>query len=96
MQIVIEMSEETYRTIRDDNYTDVERYCGMLAIGNGKPLYQCKDCKYYEYKVKEMKSSKEFGYKPFKIALTNCTYFDNYHPNKEDYCSRFEEKENKE
>ncbi len=38
MQIVIEMSEETYRTIRDDNYTNVENYCGMLAIRNGTPL----------------------------------------------------------
>lgn len=38
MKVIIDIPDEMYRKIKNDEYTDVERYCGMLSIQNGTPL----------------------------------------------------------
>ena len=46
MQIVINISEDDYRKVQDGRSS-----VSMMrkAIGNGKPLLRCKECKYFEY-----------------------------------------------
>ena len=38
MHILIDVPYEMYQKIKNDEYTDVEIYCGMLSIQNGTPL----------------------------------------------------------
>ena len=37
-KIVIDISEETYQKIKNDEYSVIENYCGILSIQNGIPL----------------------------------------------------------
>ena len=53
MKLIIEMNESDYNALKND----IDRYAGyddpldnaVVAVVNGVPLPQCKDCKYFEY-----------------------------------------------
>jgi hypothetical protein len=93
MKIVIDIPEEAYKKIRGYSLHHID-FCytedvALLAIKNGTPLPQCKDCKHFETDVVATCDGI-----PLIIGHECCTKWGDGCKTREDgYCFMFEEKE---